>query len=249
MMTYSAPDFLVYPELGSTNTELKRLLSERELAEHSVVITNYQTAGKGQVGNKWESEPNSNLTFSLLLKPTFLAPHLQFYISKAVSLALIDTIKQVSQQDATIKWPNDIYVNDSKVAGILIENSILGSALDYCIVGIGLNVNQEVFVSDAPNPVSLKQLTGQHFELEQVLELLLDNIIERYHQLETHRMALINDDYLTNLYRKEGTYSYRDDKETFEAQIASVNEMGLLTLVDTKKQKREYAFKEVQFVM
>ncbi|MBR8534724.1 biotin--[acetyl-CoA-carboxylase] ligase [Carboxylicivirga sediminis] len=249
MMTYSAPDFLVYPELGSTNTELKRLLNERKLAEHSVVITNHQTAGKGQVGNKWESEQNSNLTFSLLLKPTFLAPHLQFYISKAVSLALIDTIKQVSQQDATIKWPNDIYINDSKVAGILIENSILGSALDYCIVGIGLNVNQEAFISDAPNPISLKQLTGQHFELELLLELLLDNINERYHQLETHRMALINDDYLTNLYRKEGTYSYRDDKETFEAQIASVNEMGLLTLVDTNKQKREYAFKEVQFVI
>lgn len=249
MMTYSAPDFLVYTELGSTNTELKRLLNERKLAEHSVVITNHQTAGKGQVGNKWESEQNSNLTFSLLLKPTFLAPHLQFYISKAVSLALIDTIKQVSQQDATIKWPNDIYINDSKVAGILIENSILGSALDYCIVGIGLNVNQEAFISDAPNPISLKQLTGQHFELELLLELLLDNINERYHQLETHRMALINDDYLTNLYRKEGTYSYRDDKETFEAQIASVNEMGLLTLVDTNKQKREYAFKEVQFVM
>ncbi len=249
MMTYSVPDFLVYPELGSTNTELKKLLMEKKMAEHSVVITSHQTAGKGQVGNSWESEKNSNLTFSLLLRPGFLAPHLQFYVSKAVSLALIDTIKQVAQLDVTIKWPNDIYINDSKVAGILIENSILGSTLDYCIVGIGLNVNQEAFVSDAPNPVSLKQLTGKHYQLEEVLELLLDNINERYHQLETHRLGLMDTEYMNALYRRKGLHIYQDNNETFEAQIASVNEMGLLTLVDTKQQKREYAFKEVKFVM
>ncbi len=249
MMTYSAPDFLVYPELGSTNSELKRLLSENTMAEHSVVITSHQTAGKGQTGNSWESEKNSNLTFSLLLRPGFLAPHLQFYISKAVSLALIDTIQQVAHIDATIKWPNDIYINDQKVAGILIENSIVGSQLDYCIVGIGLNVNQEVFISDAPNPVSLKQLTGKDLNLEALLEQLLDNLHERYHQLETQRSSLINTEYMHALYRRSGMHTYKDKQGKFEARIDTVNEMGLLTLIDHQQQTREYAFKEVKFVM
>ncbi|WP_439181914.1 biotin--[acetyl-CoA-carboxylase] ligase [Carboxylicivirga taeanensis] len=249
MMTYSAPDFLVYPELGSTNSELKKLLKEKEVAEGSVVITAHQTDGKGQVGNSWESEKNSNLTFSLLLRPTFLAPHLQFYISKAVSLALIETIKQIAQIEATIKWPNDIYINNSKVAGILIENSIIGNHLDYCIVGIGLNVNQEQFVSDAPNPISLKQASSTTFELERVLDQLLENIEHQYHQLETHRLSLVDQHYFNSLYRKEGLHKFKDTNGLFEARIEAVSEMGLLTLVDTEGKQREYAFKEVSFVL
>ncbi|WP_430811504.1 MULTISPECIES: biotin--[acetyl-CoA-carboxylase] ligase [unclassified Carboxylicivirga] len=238
-----------YPQLASTNSELKRLLGTKKMAEYSLVITHHQTAGKGQAGNSWESAAHQNLTFSILLRPNFLAPHLQFYISKAVSLALVDTIRQTAQLDASIKWPNDIYVGDKKVCGILIENSIVGSRLDYCIVGIGLNVNQEQFVSDAPNPVSLKQLTNKSFKLETVLEHLLDNIEYRYHQLETNRLELVNQDYTKALYRGEGFHAYKDDNGTFEARIDSINEMGLMTLVDTQGTKREYAFKEVNFVL
>ncbi len=248
-MTYHAPDFLVYPQLGSTNSEMKQLLSERQLAENSVVVTTHQTAGRGQIGNSWESEANQNLTFSLLLRPTFLAPHLQFYISKAVSLALVDTIKQIAKLEATIKWPNDIYINDSKVAGILIENSILGTQLDYCIVGIGLNVNQDKFVSDAPNPISLKQASSKDFNLETLLEQLLENIEHQYHNLETHRLSLIDKLYFDCLYRKDGFHSYRDEQGDFEAAIHGISEMGLLTLIDRKDKKREYAFKEVSFVI
>ncbi|MCU4155260.1 biotin--[acetyl-CoA-carboxylase] ligase [Carboxylicivirga sp. A043] len=249
MMTYSAPAFLVYPELESTNTELKRLLNEKKLPEYSVVITPHQTAGRGQVGNGWESELNKNLTFSLLLRPTFLEPHLQFYISKIISLAIVDTIKQVAEIEACIKWPNDIYVNDSKICGILIENSILGSQLDYCIAGIGLNVSQEHFTSDAPNPISLKQLTSKDFNLELVLEQLLENIEQRYHQLEINRLDLINNDYFNAIYRKNGYHAFRDEKGEFEACIDTINEMGLLTLVDKSGKQREYAFKEVSFVI
>jgi BirA family biotin operon repressor/biotin-[acetyl-CoA-carboxylase] ligase len=249
MMTYSAPEFLVYPELKSTNTELKKLLSDKKLSEYSVVITHHQTAGRGQVGNAWESELNRNLTFSLLLRPTFLEPHLQFYISKLVSLAIIDTINEVAKVKACIKWPNDIYVGDSKVCGILIENSILGSQLDYCIAGIGLNVNQEVFISDAPNPASLTQLTGNNYKIESLLEQLLENIEQRYHQLEINRLDLINQDYLNSLYRKDGIYSFKDKQGQFDASIEHINEMGLITLLDTEGKKREYAFKEVSFVV
>ena len=174
---------------------------------------------------------------------------MQFYISKLVSLALIDTIKQLTNIQATIKWPNDIYINDSKVSGILIENSILGSQLDYSIAGIGLNVNQETFVSDAPNPISLKQITGKNYNIENVLELLLENIEHYYHQLEINRLDLIDKAYFNCLYRKDGIYLFKDKEGIFKASIDHVNEMGMLTLVDKGGRKREYAFKEVSFVL
>ncbi|WP_430814179.1 biotin--[acetyl-CoA-carboxylase] ligase [Carboxylicivirga sp. RSCT41] len=249
MMTYSAPEFLIYPELASTNTELKKLVNQGNLSEHSIVITPHQTAGRGQVGNGWESELNKNLTFSLLLRPSFLAPHLQFYISKFVSLAIVDTIKQVAGLEACIKWPNDIYVGDKKVCGILIENSILGAQLDYCIAGIGLNINQEEFISGAPNPASLKQLTGKEYHIETTLELLLENIQQRYHELEVNRLDLINKEYFNALYRKNGIHPFNDENGAFNAHIDSINEMGLITLIDTEGGKREYAFKEVSFVV
>lgn len=249
MMTYSEPEFFVYPELESTNTELKKLLNKNNLPENSVVITPYQTAGRGQIGNGWESELNKNLTFSLLLKPFFLAPHLQFYISKVVSLAIVDTIKQVADIKACIKWPNDIYVDDSKVCGILIENSILGSQLDYCIAGIGLNVNQENFTSGAPNPASLKQLSGKVFNLELVLDRLLENIEQRYHELEINRLKLIDKEYFNALYRKDGMHAFEDKNGRFKASIYHISEMGIMTLMDTNGKKREYAFKEVSFVV
>ncbi|MCT4647854.1 MAG: biotin--[acetyl-CoA-carboxylase] ligase [Carboxylicivirga sp.] len=248
-MAYLSPEFLFYPALASTNTELKSLLSKKELAENTLVLTAHQTAGRGQIGNSWESEANKNLTFSILLRPNFLAPHLQFYISKIVSLALVDTIKQMANVQATIKWPNDIYIKDEKVAGILIENSILGNQLDYCIVGIGLNVNQTLFHSDAPNPVSLKQITSTDYDLERFLEVLLENLEQRYHELEVNRLELINKSYLDSLYRKNGFHLFEDENGQFEASIKQINEMGLMTLLYKSGQKKEYAFKEVSFVI
>ncbi len=248
-MTYSAPEFLFYEQCASTNDQMKTLLNTEELAENSVVITAHQTTGRGQVGNKWESEANKNLTFSLLLRPGFLAPHLQFYISKCVSLGLVDLLKEHCNDQVSIKWPNDIYVGDKKICGILIENSILGTQLDYCVVGIGLNINQETFKSDAPNPVSLKQICGKTFELDTLLEQLLDHIEQRYHQLEISRFGLIDQYYQENLYRKDGFFDFKDKDGAFKAYIGQVNEMGLLTLIDTEGKKREYAFKEVEFLI
>ncbi len=249
MMTYSEPEILFYPELASTNTELKSLIALKCLAEYSVVITAEQTKGKGQAGNSWESEKNANLTFSLLLRPSFLEPHLQFYISKIVSLAIVDTLQYYTDEKVSIKWPNDIYINDNKVAGILIENSILGAQLDYSIIGIGLNVNQDKFISDAPNPISLKNLSGVYYDLELILEQLIENIQLRYDQLQIHNTDLINKSYLESLYRKKGFYSFKDEQGIFNARIDNVNEFGFITLVDINNQKREYAFKEVSFVI
>jgi len=249
MMTYSEPEIIFYPQVTSTNTQMKNVIASKHLAEYSVVITADQTSGKGQIGNTWESEKNANLTFSLLLRPTFLKPHLQFYISKIISLGIIDTIQPLTQEKVSIKWPNDIYIGNKKLAGILIENSILGAQLDYCIVGIGINVNQVIFTSDAPNPISLIHLNQEKYDLENILEQTLERIQLRYEQLQKKDLSVINTNYMAHLFRNEGYYCYEDEHGKFDARIDSISELGMLTLIDQANKKRQYAFKEVSFCL
>ncbi len=241
------PQIILIPEMASTNEEMKRLLKLDQLDEGTIIITDHQVAGRGQAGNSWESEKGMNLTFSLLLRPIFLEPYKQFYISKLISLAIIDSIKNIVKNPA-IKWPNDIYVGNKKLAGILIENSIMGAHLDFSIIGIGFNINQEVFTSDAPNPISLKLATGQTFSLEDFREQLLENISLRYEQLMREDELTMDEEYFQLLYRKEGLHEYKDENGIFKASIESINEMGLMTLKDESGHLREYAFKEVEFV-
>lgn len=241
------PQTFLFPEMASTNEEMKQMLKGEYLDEGTIIITNHQVAGRGQAGNSWESEKGKNLTFSLLLRPIFLEPYKQFYISKIVSLAIMDSIKELVEQPS-VKWPNDIYVGDKKLAGILIENSIMGAHLDYCIIGIGLNVNQEIFISDAPNPISLKLATGQNIDLEKFRTQLIENIDKWYNELISEKEDKINTAYFDLLYRKNGIHAYKDIDGIFRATLESVNEMGLLTLKDDSGNLREYAFKEVEFV-
>jgi len=149
------PHIISFDSLPSTNNELKNRLKTNDLSEFTTILTSYQTNGRGQQSNVWESADGLNLTFSVLLKPVFLEPALQFYLSKIVALALTDVLMKYVDE-LSIKWPNDIYVGEKKIAGILIENSLMGSCIDTCVVGIGLNVNQLSFQSSAPNPISLK---------------------------------------------------------------------------------------------
>lgn len=241
------PAFICYEQLASTNQEMKQLLTQKHLEEGTIIITQYQNAGRGQAGNTWESEKEKNLTFSLLLRPTFLEPHKQFYISKIISLAIIDTIHELTR-GISIKWPNDIYIDDKKLAGILIENSIIGSQLDYCIIGIGLNVNQVKFLSDAPNPVSLKTITHTNHNLTKLVEKLIKNIQTRYDELYKGKEENIDNNYFRLLYRNSGIHTFKDQSGQFKASIKSINPMGMLTLEDENGKLREYAFKEVEFV-
>src|ERR1035437_6675835 len=142
----------------STNSYLSKLLGEKTLFEGTVVITNRQEMGRGQRGTTWESEPNKNLTLSILLHPTFLRPDEQFQLNKAISLGVAGFVVGVLQVDVDvkIKWPNDIYIRNKKVAGILIENSVSGNNLQHSIIGIGINVNQEKFSAKLPNPTSFR---------------------------------------------------------------------------------------------
>ncbi|WP_430931935.1 biotin--[acetyl-CoA-carboxylase] ligase [Saccharicrinis sp. 156] len=237
-----------FERLPSTNNQLKSLRKDQAIPEFTVVITCAQTAGKGQAGNSWESEPGKNLTFSLLLKPTFIEIQNQFVISKAVALGIIDVFMNFSQ-DFSIKWPNDIYYRNQKIGGILIENAISRNIITESIVGIGLNINQEVFTSDAPNPVSLKNITGTDIELNNLLEQVVNAILKYLEKIKTLNSDSLNRQYLNNLYRKEGFHPYKDANGEFMARITGINEYGHLELETSHGDKRSYAFKEVEFVI
>lgn len=235
-------------ETTSTNDYLKDLLRKEKLDEGFIVWTDFQSAGKGQIGNVWESEFGKNITMSAVFYPQGVDAASQFILSQFVSLAVADLLEEYIPSGVSIKWPNDIYVGDKKIAGILIENSILGQHIDSCIVGIGINVNQEVFLSNAPNPVSIKQLTGQNYSLPELLCHLQNQLYFRYIQLCNSDEATIISNYKHKLYRKEGIHKYQANGCSFQAKFKNIKPSGYLVLEEIDGKEHEFAFKEVQFL-
>jgi len=224
-------------ETDSTN----RWLREQGGEENVVVWADYQTAGRGCGTNHWESERGKNLTFSMLLHPHDVPAQKQFRISRAISLAICKALGQ-HIGDLSIKWPNDIYWRDGKIGGILIEVTLQGNKVKDCIIGIGLNINQRVFRSDAPNPVSMWQICEQETDCEQLLQEILQAFQEY--------MGKSNkDEYQSMLYRRKGFHPYADKDGAFMAEIIDVEDDGHLLLRDDNGQLRRYAFKEVTFII
>ena len=205
-----------------------------------VVWADFQTAGRGQGSNRWESERGKNLLFSMLLHPYGVRAHRQFRISMAISLAICKALGQHIGH-LSIKWPNDIYWRDGKIGGILIENTLQGNSVKDCIIGIGLNVNQRVFRGDAPNPVSLWQISEQETDCEQ----LLHDILEAF---QDYLGKYNKDEYLSMLYRRKGFHPYSDKDGPFMAELVDVEDSGHLLLRDDDGKERRYAFKEVTFI-
>jgi BirA family biotin operon repressor/biotin-[acetyl-CoA-carboxylase] ligase len=217
------------PECHSTNDEASRLLeSTSNVLEGTVVITNNQTSGRGQRGNTWTSEPGKNLTFSLVIKPTFLGVQDQFMLNKVFSLGLYDYLSATLKESIKIKWPNDILVSDKKICGILIENQIQGQNIQNSIVGIGLNVNQESFVM--PTATSMKVFEGKEFSLENVLEELLNCLEIRYLQLRSGKLEELNQDYLSALYWLHERHLFKKAEELFEGEITGIDAFGKLKI-------------------
>jgi len=233
--------------VASTNSFLKDLSCNRILEEGTVIVTRKQTEGKGQQGNSWESEAGKNITCSILLYPSFLPIRQFFLLSEVTGLGVKETLDKYTG-DITIKWPNDLYYSDRKIAGILIENEWIGSKITGSVAGIGININQERFLSDAPHPVSLKQITGKDHDTETLLEELIRNILFRYEQLKAGNTETLIRMYHESLYRKTGFHRYEDNTGTFNARIDRVSDDGLLHLVTDRQDKRSYSFKNVRFV-
>jgi BirA family biotin operon repressor/biotin-[acetyl-CoA-carboxylase] ligase len=241
-------NFIFLNEVESTNNYANQLVLSKAAEHGTVVLAQFQNKGRGQKGNSWESEPGMNLLASFILFPQFLPAARQFYLSKIVSLALIDFLR-AETIEVSIKWPNDIYIHNKKVAGILIENSVTGRNVSTVIIGIGLNLNQKIFVSDAPNPVSLNQITGKDYDIESVAEKIADLINKWYKILETNGLNEINNAYFNQLFRANKWALFAKQGEYFEAKISGIGDYGQLILEDRNGVFSEYMFKEVEFVI
>lgn len=235
------------PETDSTNEYAINLLKNERPEEGYVVLTDFQTNGKGIENNSWESERDKNLTFSLVLYPAFAADK-QFVFNKAISLGIYDFLKaELPESDVSIKWPNDIYIGNKKVCGILIQNSVIGNKLDYVVIGIGLNVNQTHFKSDAPNPVSLKNTTGKDYDLREILNRLLLYIVDRYSQVTAGAFQKIEKDYQTALYRFMEWHEFTIKGDKTNARLTGTSEYGQLILETEAGQKITCDLKDVKF--
>ena len=229
----------------STNDEIRN----PKYGHMDVVWAEYQSAGRGQRGHSWHSTEGQNITFSLLLTPTFLPVTEQFLLSEIVALSLVRTLAEYGIE-CRIKWTNDIYAKDNKIVGILIEHALAGDCLARTIVGIGLNVNQESFPSDLPNPTSMFVERGVKFDRREVLERIVAHLEELYRELEAGNKEMIERLYVDTMYHlgEPHTYAYPNG-ERFTATIRGVRHSGELCLEHEDGVVREYAFKEVEFTL
>lgn len=234
--------------VDSTNTYIKNLLAESRPPEGTVVTTLAQQAGRGQAGNSWLSEPGKNLTASYLFYPSFMEAGRQFYLSMAVALAVKDCCEYLLKDEVKIKWPNDIYYHNSKLGGILIENSISGANLTTSIAGIGLNVNQDAFDPGLPNPTSLKLITGKDFDLTEVRNLLSAFLEKYYLQARQQHYNFLDKAFTTSLYRYQQTHEFKKGDKVFKGEITGVTKEGKL-IIDSGGKEQRFAFKEVEYII
>ena len=230
---------------ASTNDDARN----EKYCEGDVVWADFQTAGRGQRGHEWHSRKGENLTFSVVLEPTFVPIAEQFSISEVVSLSLVDMLAEYSI-DAKIKWTNDIYVGDRKLVGILIEHSLASSSLRRTIVGVGINVNQTEFDAALPNPVSMAQLLGKELDAEAVLNRFISHLQRNYEVLRSGGKTELHNRYNALLYRKNEYHTYAlPSGEKFRAKIVGTAPSGALRLESEEGTAKDYLFKEVEFII
>lgn len=232
-------------EIDSTNRFLRELKDEQE-DEMVVAVADFQTAGKGQGSHTWESEAGKNLLFSIKVHPRWVPVRQQFLLSMAGAIAIKEAL-ETYVDGITLKWPNDVYWNDKKISGTLIETSIDSKGIKTCIFGIGINVNQEAFHSDAPNPVSLRQILGHEVNRDELLQKVIDGFIRYYELLRRADYMDVSGIYHLSLYRRKGFHRYEDADGDFEGAFVEVEDDGHLILHDKQGVIRSYSFGEVKF--
>lgn len=246
-------------ETHSTSTLLRQQYSD-ELPHLYAIRTDFQTAGRGQTGNGWESEKGKNLLVSVLLKYPEIAASEQWRLSMLVAVTLYEAIAQfVPEQMLTIKWPNDIYYGEKKMAGILLENFLQGPYIQYSIAGVGVNVNQTEWVSDAPNPLSMRLITGEEYDVETLMHAWMEQMVV----WQEHTTQDLRNAYMQRLYRKDGWHYYverevdvsptniakMDVDNAFLAQIVDITPQGELQLRMQNDEIKTYHFKQIRFVL
>lgn len=245
-MSYPEPIYI--PQTISTNVSLAEICSKGYTENLTSVYSSFQTDGRGQRGNKWESEDGKNLLFSFVIFPKGLPAREHFILLQITALALFDTLSEYTD-GISIKWPNDIYWMDRKICGTLIENDLSGMNIERSISGTGVNLNQKVFRSNAPNPVSLSQITGEEYDIETVLHNIMNSASIYHRMYENGESDIIRKKYFEAIYRKDGFYMYKDDNGTFDATIEDIEKDGRLVLKDREGRVRKYLFKEVSYII
>ncbi len=241
---FMGKNLVFVPECHSTNNLALQLCQQRTIPDGTIIITSNQTAGRGQRGNAWYVAPGQNFTFSCILKPTFLIVKDQFYLSIIASLAIHDYLLEKTNETIRIKWPNDVMVHDKKIAGILIENQIQGNFFSSCVIGIGLNMNQEIFSIDTAT--SLFQINHQVYDLQVELEFLLHKLEARYMQLKSGKENTLLTDYLNVMYRRNELHTFVANNLTFEGKIVGLDDVGRLK-ISTQQGERVFGMKEIQY--
>ena len=240
---------IVYlPSCQSTNDVAAEFIDREDVPEGTIVVTDHQTRGRGQRGNQWEAQPGQNLTISVVLHPVFLTATDQFWLNMAVSLAIQDTLAPLLSTTAlTIKWPNDVYVDDRKLGGVLIENTLQGYTLGHSIIGIGLNVNQIAFGIPTATSLLLESSKPDEYSLPGLLTGLAEQLEKRYLQLRAGHRDVLRTTYLEHLYQYRQPYVYSADNQIFTGNIVDLDPTGRLGIL-TGGVVRYFAFKEVVFL-
>lgn len=237
------------PVCHSTNDIAAEIIqSETNVFEGMVIITDNQTAGRGQRGNVWEASVGENLTFSLILKPSFLKASEQFKLNVAVSLGVLDCLSEYIDEDLKVKWSNDIYFQNHKMGGILIENTLQGYQIGHSVIGIGLNINQTHF--PVINATSLKNVTKNplKYDLSEILSKLLESLEKNYLTIKNGDYEMLKSRYLSNLFRMNENHHFRKNGQLFLGKITGINESGQLG-IETDGLVEYFGFKEVEFVI
>ncbi|MBP3775112.1 MAG: biotin--[acetyl-CoA-carboxylase] ligase [Bacteroidaceae bacterium] len=233
-------------ETESTNSWLRQQPNDGKIR---LAWADYQTSGRGQKGNHWESEAGKNLLFTIGIPSPPILPNEQFLLSQCIATSICRGLQEATHRVFQVKWPNDIYFREQKLGGILIEHQIHHGSISRSLAGIGLNVNQARFLSNAPNPVSLCQVTGRPWERTELLTTLLHFILKGLDSLRQGHHDSIRLGYWQLLYRREGVHPFCDAQGTFLASITAIEDGGRLHLKDTNGRVRSYDFKEVQFIL
>ena len=235
-------------QIDSTNAYLQRQQTEADIRDW-VVSADEQTAGKGMGSNGWESEVGKNLTFSLAVDVGFLPAERQFLLSEAVALGLTHALDEVlSAEKLSIKWPNDIYYENRKLAGILINSTIKANMMDVSIIGIGLNVNQMQFQNWPTHPISLKHITGKDYDLQPLLEQIVEHIYNKVELLKGNP-ASIEQEYLKRLFRYNTWADYEIDGKVLRLLMTGIDPFGRLQLVDEANKTYCFDIKEIKFLI
>jgi BirA family biotin operon repressor/biotin-[acetyl-CoA-carboxylase] ligase len=240
-------------ETDSTNDVMHRLLSgadASQVQEGTLVYADFQTKGRGQGSHTWESEDGANLLFTMVLFPDFVPADQQFLLSQVAALGVADYLTRCcGLSEVSVKWPNDVYYKDRKICGMLLEAQLMNREMEYVLLGVGINLNQLLFISDAPNPVSVRQITGCTVVVAHAAEQVRECIMARYMTLAGGDKQKIRNDYAEKLYRRSGFFRYMDAKGPFEAEIVAVRDAGDLVLRRRDGEENSYLFGEVKFVL